>query len=318
MNIIDIIKPPKPATSSDDIPTVKLGIIGTSTAGKSYLVTAINYLVLNSDIKLNNNLSLDVADGVSTARRLDELRASIEIMRTQALPGNDARKNFTFRLVHGIKPICTIAYDDNVGQVLTNVTDPRNNPLRNEFIKAIKTSDVIWLFVPMQVDQSGECSGIKRDDLILTKAYLVDALQSRSDNSPLALAIVLTKIDVLGDIESDSSKKKLTSIAQSIKEFFTATISSPMISVAALFPISALGFDNTKFIYSETDLRNPTTFTLSGNTIRPYNVDKLLVWSLSCFMYQNTNVQIDGSIKQAILQNIQEKDGLIYVLKAGS
>jgi len=305
----------------DNTSAINLGIIGTSTAGKTYLVNAINYLTLNGKLNLKNNLWISVESGFDVARRTDDLDKFIEYIKRRAFPFTVEPEDFTFSLLDTDNSVCDIVYHDSVGQILTDA-DPKKNPSRKEFIKTISQGAIVWLLIPMQVDKDGEYCGIKMKDAMLAKAYLLDVLRDRPKNlPPIAVAIVLTKADVLNDLESDkNSKNKLNETIKDIKEQFNPLINSNNISVVALFPISAIGFDNAKFTPSNEAEHLPSTFTLAGHTIKPYNVDKLLLWSLAYFMYQSTHndTPIDGNIKQGILQSLQELNGLMYPLKGGS
>lgn len=292
---------------------MKLGIIGTSTAGKTYLVTAINRLVLGGKLRLTDSLEITVVDGIDTTKRLQETKDVIDIMQQQALGSSVVGKDFDFRLVHGgIDDVVAITYHDHVGQALTDA-DSSKDQSRSELISNVSKSDVIWFLLPLQVDNVGKYAGVKMDDLVLAQAYLRDCLRERVNSgiaSPLAFAIVVTKADILGTAEFFKEKQEIIDLCDDLKSRFEGLIGSQHISVAAFFPVSVLGFDNAEFV-SEN---NETTFLLASNDLQPYNVDRLLLWSLLAAAYQKEG-QVDDKVRRSILKNLTGLSGFMYSFK---
>jgi hypothetical protein len=318
MGILDIFGGGGGTSPPKDMPVVKLAVIGTSSAGKTYLLNAILRLIFKG-LPLKNGLRIGALNAGDTTVKFNEIEGNIRLMQKMPLPSTAIKYDFDFRLFHQIKPALHVVYHDNVGQILTD-GDPKRNPSRNDFLKIISQANVVWLLLPMQVDKEGKYLGIAQKDILLAEGYLQDALQNRSNRSPLAFAILLTKADVLEDLEQESTKQELHSLHATLKARFEWLIGCDFISASALFPISTLGFGNAQLLANSDTSDEVGAYTLLGNDLKPYNVDKLLLWSLSCACYQNISssmTKVDDIVSREILNNLQQLDGLIYFLKGG-
>lgn len=302
----------QPKSKPKKLPEVKLGIIGTSTAGKTYLVTAINSLVLGGKLVLTDGLEIAVINGIDTTTRLEDVKDTVNLMKQQALSSTVANKEFHFRLIYGIDDVVAITYHDHVGQVLEE-SDSDKDQLRANFVRNIAESNVVWFLLPLQVDSTGRYIGVLMDDIVLAKAYFRDGLRQRVNSgitSPLVFAIALTKVDVLGTTGLLQEKQELVDIYRDLKAHFQGIVGSEHISVAAIFPISVLGFENTEFV-NEHD---KSEFLLAGKDLQPYNVDRLLLWSLLSVTYQE-NSQVDEKVRRSILKNLSGLSGFMYSFK---
>ncbi len=318
MGILDIFGGGGGTSPPKDMPVVKLAVIGTSSAGKTYLLNAIHRLIFGG-ITLKNGLRIGALNAEDTTVKFNEIEGNVRLMQKMPLPSTAIKYDFDFRLWHQVKPVLHIVYHDNVGQILTD-GDPKRNPSRNDFLKIISQANVVWLLLPMQVDREGKYLGIAQKDILLAEGYLQDALQNRTNRSPLAFAILLTKADVLVDLEQESTKQELHSLHATLKARFEWLIGCDFISASALFPISTLGFGNAQLFANSDTSDEVGAYTLLGNDLKPYNVDKLLLWSLSCACYQNissSTTKVDDIVTREILNNLQQLDGLVYVLKGG-
>jgi hypothetical protein len=191
-------------------------------------------------------------------------------------------------------------------------------------LKTLSRANVIWLLLPLQVDKDGKYLGVSKKDKVLADGYLQDAFERRSSSSPVAFGILLTKADVLDDLESEKAKQELRKLHGELKSHFDWLISCDFISAAALFPVSTLGFGNAN-IFEDKNSTTPdsndqlASYVLRGNDLKPYNVDKLLMWSLACATQQPPiQDSIDATTEQNILNNYLRLDGLVYSLKDAS
>lgn len=300
-------------SSQENIPVVKLTVIGTSAAGKTYLLNAIHRLIFGG-ITLKNGLRIGVLDAQDTTMRFNEIETNVRVMQKALLPSTDMKYDFGFRLFRQVKPVIHIVYHDDVGQILTD-DDEKRKSSRGEFLKTLSQATVLWLLLPIQVDKDGKYLGISNKDILLAEGYLQDALQNRT--SPLAFAILLTKADILEDLEQEKAKQELRELHTKLKNRFEWLIGCDFISTSALFPVSTFGFDNAQLITDPNGTNEKGSYTLRGTDLKPYNVDKLLLWSLSCACYQTPTPQIDDVVKREILTNLQQLDGLVFPLKGG-
>ena len=303
-------KPPQ----QGDTPVVKVAVIGISTAGKTYLLNAIHRLIFGGITF--GKIRLGALSAEDTTVKFNQIQENINLMQKVPLPGTAIKYDFDFRMLYQVTPVLRIVYHDSVGQILTD-SDPKRNPSRNEFLKTLSQANIVWLLLPMQVDKEGRYLGISQKDIWLATGYLQDALQNRTN--PLAFAILLTKADVLEDPEQEKSRKALHSLHTELKEAFEWLIGCDFVSDSVLFPISALGFGNTKFVASEENDHETGTYLLSGTDLKPYNVKKLLLWSLYCGVhYQNlssSGPKVDDVVRREISSHLQQLDGLFYPLK---
>lgn len=293
------------------IAEVKLSVIGTGAAGKTYLLNAIHSLIMKGMGGLKNGLRIGSLGAYETTKGSIKIEENIEAMKSSCLISTDEKYDFEFQLFYQVKPIVKITYHDNVGQILTHNNESINN-MRETFIEDIKRSEIVWILLPAQVDQNGQYLGsISGKDIALAEGYLQEALQDRPANFPLVLAILLTKADVLG--LDDNGQKEFDKIKDVLSDRFDWLISCNFLSSAAFFPISAMGFDNTRLAGLEE--RGSPVYLLSGNDLKPYNINKLLLWSLASAAYQNKSLKLDDNIKKNLANSLQNMDGLIYSLK---
>ena len=306
------------SVKQENIPTVKLAVLGTSTAGKTYLLNAIHRLI-NGKLLLRDGLRIGALNAQDAAVKIKDIKDNILWMQRAPLPSSETKYNFSFNLFKNMDPAIHVVYHDNVGQILTEVNQKMNS-LRPDFLKSISEATIVWFLLPMQTDKEGRYTGVSDEDVLIVESYLQEALQNRK--SPLAFAILLTKADVLEDLEQEQSKQELYRLHTELKSRFQWFLEGDFISAAALFPISTLGFGNAQLV---TDVNNTekAEYILRSNDLKPYNVDKLLLWSLSCACYQaptvaaNSTPQIDEAVKRGIKNTLSQTDGLIFTLKDG-
>lgn len=297
----------------EDINTseVKLSVIGTGAAGKTYLLNAIHNLIMKGMGGLKNGLRIGSLGAYETTLGSIKIEDNIEAMKSSALISTDEKYDFEFQLFHKVKPIVKITYHDNVGQILTHNTESINS-MRSKFIDDIKKSEIVWILLPAQVDQNGQYLGsISGKDIALAEGYLQEALQDRPSNFPLVLAILLTKADVLG--LDGNGQNEFVKIKDGLADRFDWLISCDFLSSAAFFPISAMGFDNTRLAGMEE--RGCPIYLLSGDDLKPYNINKLLLWSLASVAYQNKLLKLDETVKKNLASSLQNMEGLVYPLK---
>ena len=295
-------------------PEVKLTVIGTGASGKTYLLNAIHNLIMK-DMGIRHGLKISALNAEEMTKLSIDIENNIESMKTSPLLSTFIRYDFTFQLYHQTKPIIKIIYRDDVGQILTNNSDDVNK-MRSNFINDIKKAEVVWVLLPAQADKDGQYLGCVSDkDIALAEAYLQDALQNRPTNHPLVLAILLTKADILkSDLDDDNSKNEFEKISTILSDRFDWLVSCDFISSAAFFPVSAMGLNNTR-LSGEMDRGAPTYF-LNGNDLEPYNITKLLLWSLAAAGYHNKNLKIDESLKRSLTNSLNDIEGIIYPIKS--
>jgi hypothetical protein len=188
-------------------------------------------------------------------------------------------QSFSYCIRQGHTPLMRFFYHDAIGQLLetsrAELGKEREADHRT-FITNIKDADVLWAVVSVNQHLDGTV-WLDQDEAEIVKSYVVEVLEKRSDSSPLSLAIVLSKSDLAGPENDDETKAKKVELMETVAdEFRDLAEHSRRIHAAAVFPTSAFGWDNAEAIEGHLGYSRTTK-----GRMEPYNVDKLLLWSLS-------------------------------------
>jgi hypothetical protein len=154
---------------------------------------------------------------------------------------------------------------------------------------------VLWAVVPcLPPDPSPVDRRRYANDLRITLAYLREALRLPERKQSVALALVLSKIDVLFP-DADEAHNALTEdvLRTSFGPLVHLAEQSPQIADAVIIPVSAFGFGNAVLredgapregtqpeVEDDPFTSEPIWLLRDGASAEPYNLDTLLIWTL--------------------------------------
>jgi hypothetical protein len=183
-----------------------------------------------------------------------------------------------------------------IGQVLTHTlpdSGAEQQTRYNDYLRNLVDTHVLWVVVPCP-PPSPSARDRRRyaNDLHITLAYLREALRLRSLEQPVAVALVLSKIDALFK-DADEARSSLTDevLRTSFGPLVHLIEQSPRISDAVIIPVTAFGFGNAVLreekgeggrAHSEDEPfgYEPTWLLREGVSAQPYNLDTLFMWTL--------------------------------------
>jgi hypothetical protein len=185
-----------------------------------------------------------------------------------------------------------------IGQVLTHTlpdSAPEQQARYTEYLRSLLNTHVLWAVVPCPPPDPGARDRRRyANDLHITLAYLREALRLRSREQPVAVALVLSKIDALFK-DADEARRSLTDdvLRTSFGPLVHLVEQSPRVSDAVIIPVSSFGFGNAvpredttprEEGHPESDDEpfgsEPIWLLREGVSARPYNLDTLFVWTL--------------------------------------
>jgi|ERR1700733_11311774 len=294
-------------------PEIRLGIAGQGDAGKTVLLRAIETILC--DINPGPGLELADLNAELAKKRYSELHEATEAFRTQGSVRTTTARDFRYAVVDGTKQVMTFVYHDAIGQLLqqTELDDP-DKKKHAEFVNKLSHADILWAVIPVR-DVGGDI-GIQMQEISIVKQYIADAIrlrEARSDASKVSVAVVLTKADVLGQGGFDEAKPTLAKLVNQIGDrFFNLIERSPSIWSGVVFPVSAFGFENSTLQETSTDSQHhdEKRYLVDGDSLNPWNIDKLLLWSLASGLEQprgrpkadklSNNIELTGRINGAL------------------
>lgn len=172
---------------------------------------------------------------------------------------------------------------------------------RERFVSTIANAHVVWVLIPVQASETGEPRGIHLKDLTLTKGYLREAIRKRKPGVPVSIAFLITKADILGET-SQSALESMQSASECVAQSFGPLLDhSKEVLLSAIFPVSSLGFGNA---YLRADTSEPQWSLQSGMDFKPWNVDKLLLWSLTCGLTHQDRMQPNNGHFQSLAKRL--------------
>lgn len=271
---------------------IRLGVIGQGGTGKTELIRALQMMLMQNMIDPGPDLEF----GPVNHQSAKEERANFEQHEAEVAKASPSRtveaRDFEYALKQGGNIVCKFVYHDAIGQLL-DTPDLDQTGLNQEtaFIEKIALSNVLWVVIPIRI-RFGE---IMVDDskVDLVKNYISEAIKFRNKkriSSKISLAIVMTRSDLIG---SELSKETLDAIGEAsekiIKKFKNFVEKNDIIWSSVLYPVSAFGFGNSIEEKISTAQNNGSQgYYLAGPTYEPWNLSKLLLWSLCAAVHQPT------------------------------
>jgi hypothetical protein len=181
-----------------DVREMRIGCIGRGHAGKSAIFHALGDSLVGN--YLPSGLHLDAADPREVARIIREAEAAQQLLHRSGLPPTLEVSETRYCLSEGDKRRAMCRMQEVIGQVLTHTmpdSEPRLQERYTDYLRSLVNADVLWAVIPCP-PAAPNPSDRRRyaNDLRIIAAYLREALRLRTLGRPVAIALVLSKLDV--------------------------------------------------------------------------------------------------------------------------
>jgi len=183
-----------------------------------------------------------------------------------------------------------------IGQILTNTTPespPEWQTRYREYMTRLVEADVLWVILPTPPAQATGADRKRFEaDLKILTSYLRRALALRPDDRPLALALILTKVDTLfSTLEAAQEELRDELLLKALSQLVTLAQMSDKICEAAILPTSSFGFGNAirkpepptgpkvDGVQRHGAEEEPWVLRPDAHVV-PFNLDALVAWTL--------------------------------------
>jgi hypothetical protein len=287
--------PAESARRADRRGDVRIGCIGRGHAGKTALLQVLSDSLVGDF--LPSGLHLDAGDPREVARMIHEAQAAQRLLHESGLPPTLQVSQTRYCIYKGDQRRVVCRMREVIGQILTHTlpdSEPRVQARYVDYLKNLVNANVLWTVIPCPpADPDARDRRRYANDLRITMAYLREALRLRTLKRPAAVALVLSKLDVLFDtpgqaraaLTEDVLRNALGPLIQLVEQ-------SSRVSDAAILPVTAFGFG--KAVRREDGLDRheapgsseepfgdePIWLLREGELPAPYNLDALFLWSL--------------------------------------
>jgi hypothetical protein len=275
---------------------VRVGCIGRGHAGKTALLRTLGEGPVGDFFP--SGLHVDAADPREVAQMIREAEQTQRLLHSFGLPPTLEVSQIRYCLYDGAVPRVAYRFREVIGQVLTHALPDSDADLQasfTQYITSLVSTHVLWAVVPCSPpNPSARDHRRYANDLRITLAYLREALRLRPADKPVAVALVLSKIDVLFQ---DAEQARAALSDEVLRSCFGPLVhlveQSAQVADAAIIPVSAFGFGNAvlREERSEGDPRpaeseedpfaaEPTWLLREGVSAQPANLDTLFLWTL--------------------------------------
>jgi hypothetical protein len=307
---------------------IRLGVIGQAGTGKTELIRALQMLLMQNLIDPGPGLEFASVDHQSAKEMDADFKAhEANVVRESPVRSEEAR-DFEFALKQGGNTVCRFIYHDAIGQLIdTHDLNEDGRNKENAFIEKITHCNVLWVVMPIRVKYDEVIIDLSKISII--KSYISKAIKDRLKkgiSSKISVALVMTRSELVGPEERQETLDMIEVACDSIiEDFKTFIIDHKAIWSSVLFPVSAFGFDNfieVKIDGGQND--GSQGYYVAGRTYKPWNLSKLLLWSLCAGVQQPTGGLLSGrpglnsDLASRLTQALSQTKGPAKSVKAGS
>jgi hypothetical protein len=317
---------------------VSVSCIGRGHAGKTALLRTLGEGPLGDFFP--SGLHVDAGDPREVARMIRETEETERLLHQFGLPPTLTASQIRYYLYEGSVPRVAYKMHEVIGQVLTHTLpdSAADQQVRyTQYLSSLVTTHVLWAVVPSQpANPTHQDRRRYTNDLRLTLAYLREALRLRSRQEPVAVALVLGKIDTLF-ANADEARASLTEevLRASFGPLVDLIEQSPRVSDGAIIPVTTFGFGNAvrgqdgtarQGVPPEDDDpfgSEPIWLLREGVSAQPDNLDTLLIWTLLFGLLNQTGpgvLEADtdlGKICRALAEDLDAINPWFLRLKGG-
>jgi hypothetical protein len=274
---------------------VRVGCIGRGAAGKTALLRTLGEGPVGDFFP--SGLHVDAGDPREVAQMIREAEQTQRLLHSFGLPPTLEVSQIRYCLYDGVVPRVSYRFREVIGQVLTHTLPDSAADLQasfTQYLTSLVSTHVLWAVVPCSPpNPSARDRRRYANDLRITLAYLREALRLRPAEQPVAVALVLSKIDVLfPDAEQACAALTDEVLRTCLGPLVPLVEQSDQVADAAIIPVSTFGFGNAVLREggSEPEGRQeaeedpfgaePTWLLREGVSAQPTNLDTLFLWTL--------------------------------------
>jgi hypothetical protein len=275
---------------------VRAGCIGRGHAGKTALFRAFSEGVVGDFFP--SGLHVDAGDPREVAHMIREAEQTQHLLQLSGLPPTLQASQIRYYLYDGDEQRVVYKMHEVIGQVLTHTlpdSAPEQQTHYSGYLKSLVNTHVLWAVVPCPPPNPGARERRRfANDLRITLAYLREALRRRSLEQPVAVALVLSKIDTLF-ADAAEARASLTDdvLCKALCPLVHLIDQSLRVSDAAIIPVTSFGFGNAVLrepageragapaeSADEPFGAEPIWLFREGAALQPFNLDTLFLWTL--------------------------------------
>jgi hypothetical protein len=276
--------------------SVRTGCIGRGNAGKTALFRALSDGPVGDF--LPSGLHVDAGDPREVARMIRESEHTQRLLHEAGLPPTRVAAPIHYYVYEGSRPRASYHLHEVIGQVLTHTlpdSAAQQQACYDEYLANLINTHVLWVVVPCPPSNPGPREQRRyANDLRIALAYLREAIRLRSLEQPVAVALVLSKIDTLFSSAS-AARLVLTddTLIRALGPLVDLIQTSERVSESAIIPVSAFGFGNAMVkegsairegaspdAEDEPFRTEPIWILREGVDPAPFNLDALFLWTL--------------------------------------
>jgi hypothetical protein len=275
---------------------VRAGCIGRGYAGKTALFRAMSEGPIGDFFP--SGLHVDVGDPREVAQMIREAEETQRILQMSGLPPTLEVSQIRYYLYDGDDQRVVYKMREVIGQVLTHTlpnSAQEQQARYDEYLKSLLNTHVLWAVIPCCPPKPTARDRRRyANDLRITGAYLREALRLRPSDQPVAVALVISKIDTLFQ-DADEARTALSDdvLRGALGPLVNTVDRSTRATDGVIIPVTAFGFGNAVLRQGEGqgDETPPPTgadpfgaepvwLLRDGEAPRPFNLDTLLIWTL--------------------------------------
>jgi hypothetical protein len=259
-------RPPQPVMLPGDPTSILMEMIGREHSGKTALKTCYYKGPLAGPQA--SGLELAAADPRVMARWMIEAIETYRDLTGRGLVSTLDPEVISYHLYYADEARAILQLREVVGQILTHTTpdsDDKQQAQYQAYVENLTRADVLQVVIGCL--PSDEPSDLMRfeADLMVTAGYLREALKVRTNPTPVAVQLLLSKVDAAFD-RADESKKALPDerLVAMLGRLVRIVEGSTKVGMAAIFPVSAFGFGAT---HQATEPVATTDYPLGGFSV---------------------------------------------------
>src|SRR5262249_17980726 len=188
-----------------------------------------------------SGLHADAGDPREVAQMIREAEEAERLLHQFGLPPTLKASQIRYCLYDGSAQRVVYKLHEVIAQVLTHTPPapaPEQQARYTEYLRSLVDTHVLWAVVPCPPPAPGTRDRRRyANDLHITLAYLREALRLRSRQQPVAVALVLSKIDALFE-DADEARRSLTDevLRTSFGPLVHLVEQSPQAAAAVMLP----------------------------------------------------------------------------------
>jgi hypothetical protein len=318
---------------------VRVGCIGRGHAGKTALLRTLGEGPVGDFFA--SGLHADAGDPREVAQMIREAEETLRLLHQFGLPPTLKASQVRYYLYDGAAQRVVYQLREVIGQILTHTlpdSGEEQQVLYTEYLKSLVNTHVLWTVIPCPPsDPDARDRRRYANDLRITLAYLREALRLRPQDKPVAVALVLSKIDALFPGVQEARASLTDEVLRtSFGPLIHLVEQSHQVSDAVIVPVTAFGFGNAVLRKDGSEREGappesddesfgsePIWLLREDASPQPYNLDTLFIWTLLYGLLNQAGHGIFdrdtelGRIGRTLSEDLEAREPWLLVLKGG-